>query len=406
MANMLQSSQNQATTAPSYYTNYLSNLATAGTEAQKSAQYVGAQPLQQEAFCKVKSNAFQYQPNIAQGSALMGCAANKDITGAASQYLTQAAARGGLCAASPYLQRAACMNTGALAQCYMNPYIGKQVQNLSDIANRNIQMNLAPQATAAAVGSGQFGSQRGAQVLGQVEANALQCLNKQIACMESNAYNTAMNAAVQKQNLLGTLGGTAGTLGQQYQSLLGQLGSTAACAAAKEASAQIQAGSGLGSLATQGQTMNLGCINALATLGGQQRCIAQTAQTFPLTTLASLAGLLQGYTIPTSTKTTLCMSPLSAAAAAGSGIAGLFANKCGNPSLFSSIKSGLGSLFGGSGSGSGSTIDPGAMQGQYDLPGSSDTAPVYGSDIESSTSGGGLSTNTDYSGFDNPANYG
>ena len=50
MANLLQSSQTKSTCAPSYYTDYLKNIATAGQEAQQQAQYVGAQPLQQQAF--------------------------------------------------------------------------------------------------------------------------------------------------------------------------------------------------------------------------------------------------------------------------------------------------------------------------------------------------------------------
>ena len=60
-----------------------------------------------------------------------------------------------------------------------------------------------------------------------------------------------------------------------------------------------------------GQNMSLADINALATLGGQQQTIAQNQQLFPLTTLSNLASLLQGYSIPTGTKTTMCMSPLS-----------------------------------------------------------------------------------------------
>ena len=54
MANLLQSSQTQATTAPSYYTDYLTNLASAGKTAATGAEYVGAQPLQELAFKQAK----------------------------------------------------------------------------------------------------------------------------------------------------------------------------------------------------------------------------------------------------------------------------------------------------------------------------------------------------------------
>jgi hypothetical protein len=92
--------------------------------------------------------------------------------------------------------------------------------------------------------------------------------------------------------------------------------------------------------------MNLACINALSTLGGQQQTIAQNAQNFPLTKLASLSGLLQGYSIPVGTKTTLCMSPFSAAGALGAGAMGLARNLPG-------IKKSLGVVFG---KGKGSTL--------------------------------------------------
>jgi hypothetical protein len=77
---------------------------------------------------------------------------------------------------------------------------------------------------------------------------------------------------------------------------------------------------GLGTAATNAR---LACLNALSTLGGQQQTIAQNAQMFPLTKLGTLSSLLQGYSVPTGTTTTLCMSPLSAAAAVGSGIMGM-----------------------------------------------------------------------------------
>jgi len=227
MANMLQSLQTKSTCAPQYYNDYLSNLATAGRQAQQNAQYVGAQPLQEQAFQTAQQNAGAYQPYFQTGACLAGQAAGQDIQGAAQPFLCAAAGSGGLSAANPYLTTAAMINPAALAQCYMNPYINTAVQQMSDIGQRNIQRNLAPQATAAAVGSGQFGSQRGAQVLGQVENDAQQNLNSQISQMLSSGYGQALQAAGQKNALLGQLGQTAGSLQQQQAGVLGQLGSTA-----------------------------------------------------------------------------------------------------------------------------------------------------------------------------------
>jgi len=308
MANLLQSSQNKTTCVPSFYTNYLTNLATKGTAAACGAHYVGAQPLQTQAFKTAGENAGAAQPAFATGQEYLGCAANKDIAGAAA----------------PYLSEAAGMNTGQLAQCYMSPYINNAVQGMSDIAMRNIRQNITPSATAGAVGSGQFGSQRGAQVLGQVQGNAMQDLNTQIANMQNAGYSSALQAAIQKQALLGQLGSTAAT-------------ATAECARAKQA-----AGVGMGQLGTQQNQANIACINALATLGGQEQTIAQNAQCYDLAKYAKAAGIMQGAQIPTSVKTTMCMSPFSGLGAVGSGVLGIL---CKYPNIMCKIGGGLSGLL-------------------------------------------------------------
>jgi hypothetical protein len=391
MANLLESSQSQATVAPEYYNDYLSNLATAGTKAADTAQYIGTQDLQQQAFDMTKQNAGQFQAPINQAQQLATQAgqvnplnaANPYLAGAsasgglnaaapyiqagsqynaataAQPYLNQAATSGGLSQANPYLQQAT-QSPAEMAQQYMNPYIKNAAQSMSDIAQRNIQQNLTPMATAAAVGSGQFGSQRGAQVQGQVQAQANQDLNNTLSQMLSTGYGQALTAAGNQNQLLGQLGNTAGTLGQQQASLLGQLGSTAGSMSSQQAQNLINAGnvsgtlgqqqanllgqlgSTAGNLATQqgqlqntaaqnlgvlgqaGQQMSLADINALSTMGGQQQTIAQNAQNYPLSNLSTLSGLIRGYNIPTSVKTTATGSPLSALAGLTTGAAGLF----------------------------------------------------------------------------------
>jgi hypothetical protein len=197
---------------------------------------------------------------------------------------------------------------------------------MSDIAQRNIRNNLSPAATAAAVGSGQFGSQRGAQVLGQINAQAQQDLNTQIANMQNQGYAQALQAATSKQGALGQLAGTTANAQQAQNQAQLTAAQTAAQAAANQGQLLNTAGQTMGTLAQTGAGLNLACINALSTLGGQQQTIAQNAENFPLTKLASLGSLLQGYSIPVGTKTTLCMSPLSSLAAAGTGAMALY--KC------------------------------------------------------------------------------
>ena len=394
MANLLQSSQTQATSAPQYFTDYLSNLASSGTNAATNAQYVGAQPLQEQAFNMVGQNAGQFQAPITSAEDIATNAANTNVMGAAQPYLAGASRSGGLNAAVPYLNQAT-QSPAELAQQYMNPFINSAVQNMSDIAQRNIQQNLAPQATAAAVGSGQFGSQRGAQVQGQVVANAEQDLNSQIANLLSSGYGQALTAAGQQNNLLGQLGSTAGNLGQQQANLLGQLGSTAATAASNQGQLENTAAQNLGALGTAGQNMSLADINALSTLGGQQQTIAQNKQLFPLQNLSTLSGLLKGYSMPTTTTTTANSSPLSTLAGLGTGTLAMFTPGANGTTPFDNLKTAWNNLTGGSSSTAPSSNDAvnaanpyltgGAGTGTYD---SSATGGASGGSSDSTATGG------------------
>jgi hypothetical protein len=286
MANLLQSSQTQATTAPDYYTNYLSNIASQGAAAVNpttGAQFVGPTDLQNLAFNNVEKAATGYQPELINAEKTLNTAGTSTSP---------------LSSANTYLS-AAEKSPGTAAVSYMSPYITSVINNMSDVAQRNIQQNLTPQATAASVGSGQFGSQRGEQVLGQVNANAQQDLNNQIGQLLNSGYNTALTTA------------------EQQNQLEGQLGSTAANAASAGQQNLTNVGQQQSNLATNNQALGLGAINALSTLGGQQQTIAQNQQLFPLTNLSTLSGLLRGYNVPTSTTTTAQGSPLSALSTIG-----------------------------------------------------------------------------------------
>lgn len=322
MANLLQSSATTATQAPGYYTDYLSNLASSGMQAAKNAQFIGAQPLQQQAFEQVAEKGTAYQPTLT----------------AAEQTLGQAAATPSpLTSATPYFQTAG-TSPAELARQYMDPYTQTVVNNLGDLGARNIRMNLAPQATAAAVGSGQFGSKRGAEVLGQTIGNANRdILNAQSTAL-NDAYKSALTAAGTQNQLQANIGKAAGDLTYQGQQ-------------ADTATGQAQ-----GTLAGLNQDLALKDINALATLGQQQQTIEQNKQNFPLTTLSTLSGLMAGQNIPTSTVQTAETSPLAAMASVGSGLGALFQGTGTGgtgPSLFQNMtgKASLGDLFSAAGTG-------------------------------------------------------
>jgi hypothetical protein len=291
MANdILQSSQTTATQAPSYYTDYLSNIAQQGANAGNSAQFVGATDLQNQAFNNVGQAGASYQPYIQGAQNTIGQAVN---------------AQSPLSAAQPYFNNAN-VDPSQLAQQYMSPYTQDVVNSIGTLGQRNIQQNLAPQATAGAVGSGQFGSQRGAQVLGQTIQNAnTDILAQQNQALQSGYQNAMQNA--QKQ--------------QQLESQLGQFASNAANAGQQNL---ITGATAEGNLASQQQQLGLNNVNSLFNLGTQQQQIGQNQQYFPMDLATKQAGLLRGYTIPTSTVNTYQGSPLSAIATLGSTTAGMF----------------------------------------------------------------------------------
>jgi len=293
MANLLQSSQTQATQAPSYYTDYLSNIATKGAaqiDPTTGAQYIGEQPLQTTAFTNVEDAAANYKDTLLDAGTTLGSAVS---------------ATSPLSSAQTYLAAGAKDPASQVAN-YINPYTTSVLNQIGNLGQRNIMQNLAPQATSGAVGAGQFGSKRGAEVLGQTIQNANRDILASQTSSAEKAYQNALDTAIKQNQVNAQLGSTAGTLASQGQQNL------------------TQAGAQQGQLASTNQALNLAEINALATLGEQQRTLKQNEQLFPLSNLSTLSGLLRGYNVPTTTKTTAEMSPLSALAGIGSGAVGLF----------------------------------------------------------------------------------
>jgi hypothetical protein len=362
MANLLESSQTQATTAPDYYNTHLQNLATSGAKAVTDARFVGAQPLQEKAYGKVEAAGGSYVPQLTKAEGTV----DKAI-----------ASTSPLDAGAQYLNRAANFNPADTAGSYMSPFARTAAGSLSDISQRNIQQNVSPNAVAAAVGAGQFGSQRGAQVLGQLQANERQNLNSQIAQMMNTGYGQALNAATAQGNLLGQVGATSGTQASETQKNLGALATTQ------------------GNMAEAEQKLGLADVNALSTMGEQQRLLKQKEQEYPLTKLQDLSTIMQGYQIPTSTETKLNMSPLSALGSLTSLGAGLFTHKYDsagrkieNSSLWDQIKgavSGATSGGGGGGGGLGGGPIPGlnpVLPGELEPPEGINPTPVLPGELE------------------------
>lgn len=228
--------QTQSTSAPSWYTDYLNNLATKSTGAAADANFVGPTDLQNQAFGAVKNNVGNYQNNLTSATNMVSNAGNTIAPNVVDQY--------------------------------MSPYVANVVNQMGALGQRQINQSLSPNATAGAIGSGQFGSKRGAEVLGQTIRDA----NQNILSAQGQALNTGYQNAI--------------------------------TAAQADLQRQLQAGQQMGALAQQTQTQGLADVNALATLGGQQQKIEQERELFPLETLNKAAETVRGYSIPTNVSST------------------------------------------------------------------------------------------------------
>ena len=314
--------QSQATAAPSWYTDYLQSIAGQGQQAAQNAQFVGPTAMQNQSYDLAQQNVGNWQP------------AMNNATGAVNQATNMASP---LTAAQPYLNSAA-NPTYNTVNSYMSPYINDVVGQIGNLAQQNLMQNVAPQTSAGLVGSGQFGSQRGAQALGQTLAN----YGQQTTAAQTNALNTGYQNAM--------------TQAQQQAALEGQLGQTAGSLQSAGQTNLINAGQVGGQLATATQNLGLGDVNALNTLGTQQQQIAQAQQLFPMQMAQQQAGLLQGAQIPTSASTTYTgpipgayqTSPLSQMTGVGAGLMGLLTPNANGVAPVSGALDTLKKLFGNS----------------------------------------------------------
>jgi len=193
-------------------------------------------------FSPLQQQAFQMAPNAAfSGAQTAGDAAS--LLGAAGTT------------AAP-----------SMVSSYMNPYVGNVVNEMSRLQQQNIQRNVLPALGAAGVGSGSFGSKRQATATGQT-----------LADMQANL------------------------LGQQYGAL--NTGYKDAMSAAQaDLSRQLQAGQGLGNVATEQYNIGTGGLKTLSDLGAQQQQLGQKQLDYPMLQAQNLAKLFP-TTIPTGTTT-------------------------------------------------------------------------------------------------------
>lgn len=178
-----------ATTAPDYYTNYLSGLSQAGQAALGKSADAGVaamDPLQQQGYSQVPGAAAAYQPGLSAAEATAAQAAGvgqEDI------------------------------------QKFMSPYTKNVVDEMARLSGQNVQRNILPMLKAGFVGGGGLGSQRYAGALGQSLADVQADLTgKQYGAL-SAGYSDALKSALAEAQLQNQAAQTQGQLARAEQEL-------------------------------------------------------------------------------------------------------------------------------------------------------------------------------------------
>lgn len=275
--------QTSATTAPDYYTNYLSNLANVG---QTQATTAAADPSKMVAgFGELQNAALKAAPSTL------------------SAYATPLQA--GEATAADVAKGVGATDIAA----FMDPYKKNVVDEMERLQQQNIQRNVMPALKAGFVSTGGLGGQRYANALGQTTADMQANLTGQQGAALSQGYKDAVAAALQQAGIQNQAALTQGQL------------------------ANIEATAGQSALKTG------------MDLGGQEQALRQAVINAPLTTATNAAQLLRGYTVPTSTAQEY-KGPLPGAYSASplqqiAGLGALFASSAGGKSPFQGFQEAL-----------------------------------------------------------------
>lgn len=267
---------------PQWEQQYLSNLlGQSQTISQQpyqpftGPQVAGFTPEQQQSFSNISDLVTNgdWAPTQAAGlgSTMAGANTASSIFGQGSPYQAASTTYNPLQAVSPFLGAAAGQATPGGIQSYMSPYINNVVQGIQDKANANWNNNIMPGVNDVFVGSGQFGSGRNAQVLGQA-ANSFQSnLNSDISNALQSGYQLAGSQAQAQAGILGNLANTAGTATEQQASNLQSAGMNLGNLANTQAGSQIAAGQALGNQGSQSLATGITANSALQAVGQQQQ---------------------------------------------------------------------------------------------------------------------------------------
>ena len=229
----VQTTQQTTSTAPAWYNNFLSSVSTTGAPTPETG-VAGFSGLQQQAFSGAPGAI-----NAGQGA--LGTAVNTATNVASTPTID-------------------------MISQYMNPYTQQVIGEVGRLGQQNFENKLAPGATAAAVGSGQFGSTRGMNVYGNIAREASRDITGQQGALLQSGFDAALKAAQAQQTL------------------------------------RLQAAQQLGQLSGQQYTQGVGGLDVLSKLGAQQQAQEQARIDYPLSLAERQASIMKGFQIPMSTE--------------------------------------------------------------------------------------------------------
>jgi hypothetical protein len=146
---------------------------------------------------------------------------------------------------------------------FYNPYEQDVVNEMGRQSALNVQQGMMPALKAAFAGQGGYGSQRYASAMGQAMGDVQSDLYGNQAKLRSEGYKSALDAAL------------------------------------KDRGYDIQAGQGLTQLGQAESTAATTGLKSLSDIGTQELGYEQSKIEAPLTRASNVAGLLRGYTYPT-----------------------------------------------------------------------------------------------------------
>jgi len=194
----IDTTKTQATSAPTWYSDYLSNLASAGQQAVQQGGVAGFSPLQQQAYSQAPT-----------------------VAGVASPYLQQAS----------NLVSSGTATAPSVMNQYMNPYTQQVADEIGRLGIRGLQENILPSLTGSAVGTGQYGSKRSLDMQRQAIRDTMTDIAGRQGALLQSGYQQQQQAAqadlarqLQGAQLAGTLGTVASQTGLAGLNALSTLG--------------------------------------------------------------------------------------------------------------------------------------------------------------------------------------